>query len=450
MTDDLNFTRRIGMAGLGAVGVAALLTRSAAAQGTGGAMDRIISEKKFKIGYIPSPPSTIKDPASGELKGFGVDAMRFICKTLSVEPVFVETTWANFVSGLNSSQFDLSIAGTFATILRAGAVQFTKPIWYLGYSAVAKKGDTRFTKPSDLNKEGIRIALIQGGASVEYAKENWPKAEQVLLSTGNLTAPFVEVAAGRVDVGVEDAWQARRFAAAQPGVTDLFGNEPYNVPAHQLGDQARQPGRGGIHERRHRLPDDHRPLGQDGGGLRPVGPLLREAPAVGLWPARLTDGRVLAYLVGDDDVDVELDEHVRHRQAGDDEAGAARGDAAQVAGDGVVDRLAVRSVEQIGRHLADVLERPARLLDQDLQVLHRLVGLRGRVALAVELAVEVDAGEAGDEDAASGCSDHQRDVVVDLLVGPAPHRVEAANAFVGHARPPVWSGIARRPQPAKG
>jgi polar amino acid transport system substrate-binding protein len=229
MTDDLNFTRRIGFAGLGAVGVAALMTRSAAAQGTGGIMDRIISEKKFKIGYIPSPPSVIKDPASGELKGFAIDAVRFICKTLSVEPVFVETTWANFVSGLNSNQFDLSIAGTFATILRAGAVQFTKPIWYLGYSAVGKKGETRFAKPADLNKEGIRIALIQGGASVEYAKENWPKAEHVLLSTGNLTAPFVEVAAGRVDVGVEDAWQARRFAAAQPGVTDLFGSEPYNV-----------------------------------------------------------------------------------------------------------------------------------------------------------------------------------------------------------------------------
>ena len=64
---------------------------------------------------------------------------------------------------------------------------------------------------------------------MEYAKENWPKAEQVLLSTGNLTAPFVEVAAGRVDVGVEDAWQAHRFAAAQPGVVDLFGKEPYNV-----------------------------------------------------------------------------------------------------------------------------------------------------------------------------------------------------------------------------
>ena len=105
-------------------------------------MDRIMGEKKFKIGYIPSPPSTIKDPASGDLKGFGVDAMRYVCTSPNVGTVFVETTWANFVSGLNSSQFDLCIAGTFATILRAGAVQFTKPIWYLGYSAVVKAGDT--------------------------------------------------------------------------------------------------------------------------------------------------------------------------------------------------------------------------------------------------------------------------------------------------------------------
>jgi two-component system response regulator ChvI len=46
-----------------------------------------------------------------------------------------------------------------------------------------------------------------------------------------------------------------------------------------------------------------------------------------------------------DDVDVELNEHVRHRKAGDDQAGAAGGDAAQVACDGVVDRFAVRTVK---------------------------------------------------------------------------------------------------------
>ncbi len=221
--------RRLGFASLGAAGLAPLISGAAQAQGAGGVVDKIVREKQFKIGFIPSPPSAIKDPASGQLRGFGIDAMRFICTTIGAEPVFVETTWANFVSGLNSGQFDFCIAGTFATILRASAVQFTKPIWYLGYSAVAKRGETRFTKPSDLNREGIKIALIQGGASVEYARENWPKAQHVLLATGNLTAPFVEVAAGRVDVGVEDAWQAHRFAQAQPGVVDLFAGQPYNV-----------------------------------------------------------------------------------------------------------------------------------------------------------------------------------------------------------------------------
>jgi polar amino acid transport system substrate-binding protein len=192
-------------------------------------MDKILREKKVKIGYIPSPPGTIKDSASGEITGYYVEGVRYIFKTINVEPEFVETTWATFAAGLQSGQFDLSIAGTFATIQRAGAVEFTRPIHYLGYSAIAKKGDTRFKKVSDLNREGIKIAVVQGGAGQEYVRENFPKAELVALATSNLTAPFVEVASGRADIGIEDAWQARRFAAQQPSVIDLFADEPYNV-----------------------------------------------------------------------------------------------------------------------------------------------------------------------------------------------------------------------------
>jgi polar amino acid transport system substrate-binding protein len=192
-------------------------------------MDKILKEKKIRIGYIPSPPGTIKDPKTGEVTGYYVEGVRYMFKTIGVEPEFVESTWATFAAGLNSGQFDLSIAGTFATIQRAAAVEFTNPIHYLGYSAVAKKGDTRFKKLSDLNQAGIKIAVVQGGAGQEYVKENFPKATVVALATGNLTAPFVEVAAGRADIGIEDAWQARRFSEQQPSVTDLFRDEPYNV-----------------------------------------------------------------------------------------------------------------------------------------------------------------------------------------------------------------------------
>jgi polar amino acid transport system substrate-binding protein len=194
-------------------------------------MDRVLKDKQLKIGYIPSPPGTIKDPATGEVKGFYVDGVRLMCKMINVEPVFIETTWANFAAGLQSGQFDFSMAGTFATIQRAAAVEFTKPIHYLGYSAVVKKGDTRFKQLSDFNQDGIKIAVVQGGAGQEYVRENFPKATIVALATGNLTAPFIEVSSGRADIGIEDAWQARRYSAQQPNVTDLFQNNPYNVLA---------------------------------------------------------------------------------------------------------------------------------------------------------------------------------------------------------------------------
>ena len=213
--------------------VAAIAIAAVIAWGIGTAdaqvMDRILSAKKIKIGFIPSPPGTIKDSKTGELSGFYVDSIRLVFKQVNVEPEFVETTWAAFAAGLTSGQFDLSIAGTFATVTRAAAVEFTKPISYLGYSAIIKKGDTRFKELADLNRDGIKIAVIQGGASVDYAKENFPKAQLVTLAGGNLLAPFVEVSAGRADVGIEDAWQARRYAKEQQGVTDLFDGRPYNV-----------------------------------------------------------------------------------------------------------------------------------------------------------------------------------------------------------------------------
>ena len=51
------------------------------------------------------------------------------------------------------------------------------------------------------------------------------------------------------------------------------------------------------------------------------------------------------FLSWNDDINVELDEHVCHREARDNEAGAAGRDALQVARDSIVNRFAVRAVQ---------------------------------------------------------------------------------------------------------
>ena len=188
----------------------------------------IISRGTIRIGYIPSPPGTIKDPVSGELHGFYVTGMREIAELMGVEPEFIETTWGNFVAGLQSGQFDVSIAGTFATVQRSMVVDFTKPIFYLGYGAVIRADEDRYETLDDMNDSGTRIAVVQGGAAEDFVRRNMPKAQIITLATGNLTAPFVEVVSNRADVAIEDGFTINNFVAQQPSVRNLFATNPYN------------------------------------------------------------------------------------------------------------------------------------------------------------------------------------------------------------------------------
>ncbi|CAO3454483.1 amino acid ABC transporter substrate-binding protein (plasmid) [Azospirillum brasilense] len=208
--------------------VGALVTFGAVKAQAAGEVEKIVRQGELKIGYIPSPPGTAKDPKTGELTGFYVDAARTIAEQMGVRPVFIETTWANFVAGLQAGQFDMSIGATFATVKRATVVDFTKPIFYLGSVAVVKNDEARFASLADMNKPDVRIAVVQGTAAEDFVRRTIPNAKMTSLAGGNLTAGFMEVAAGRADASFEDLFTATRFTEQQPGVKMLFNDRPVN------------------------------------------------------------------------------------------------------------------------------------------------------------------------------------------------------------------------------
>lgn len=214
---------------IAALGMFAAALAAAISPATAQSMQEIAERGTIRVGYIPSPPGTIKDPMSGQVTGYYVDGMRAIAQQMGVEPEFVETTWGNFVAGLQSGQFDVSIAGTFATIQRAMVVDFTRPIFYLGYGALVRTDDERYQTLDDMNDPETRIAVVQGGAAEDYVRRNMPDAQVVTLATGNLSAPFVEVLANRADVAIEDAYNIDNFVGQQSGVKNLFEGSPYNL-----------------------------------------------------------------------------------------------------------------------------------------------------------------------------------------------------------------------------
>lgn len=211
------------------VGVTALSLSGALTAADARTLDQIISSGELRIGYVVTPPNDIKDPATGELSGFDVDAIKAIATEMGLKPTFTETDWGTFAAGLQADQFDVSIAPTFATIKRSMAVLFTRPIIFAGNGALVKADDTRYKTLADMNTPDTRIAVLQGGQAEDFVRRNMPKAQLISLASSDLTAGMVEVLAGRADVGIEDSYTINEFVHKQPSTKNLFADHPFNL-----------------------------------------------------------------------------------------------------------------------------------------------------------------------------------------------------------------------------
>src|SRR5580692_7463735 len=108
-------------------------------------------------------------------------------------------------------------------------------------------------------------------------------------------------------------------------------------------------------------------------------------------------------VVRDDGGDVDLDQPFRPRQRRHDESGRDWKDALQVLSNLAIDWLAITRIGDVDDDLANVLEARTSLLQQRLDVGHRLLGLSGGIAdgdagRGVEILTDLPANE---DDAAS-------------------------------------------------
>jgi polar amino acid transport system substrate-binding protein len=190
---------------------------------------RVNKTHRLRIGYILFPPAVIKDPRTGALGGHFVATVQEIARQASWSTEFVATDWATFTAGLNTGKFDMSIAPTFVTIPRATAVGFSRPLFYAGNSAIAKRGETRFDSLASLNRAEVRLAVTQGEAGYEFAKQNLTHAQLIVHPGPDQSLTFADVLSGRADAALGDAYATSQFAVAHPEATDLFARRPYNL-----------------------------------------------------------------------------------------------------------------------------------------------------------------------------------------------------------------------------
>jgi cyclohexadienyl dehydratase len=170
-------------------------------------------------------PFSIRDAATNSYKGFDIEVAERIAKDLGVKVEFVQTTWPALVAGLVARKYDIGASGVTITLERLKSVAFTDHYIRPAVVPIIRAADkSKYGKWQDLDKEGIRIAVILGTSSETTAKAKFKKA--TIVSVEPPAQEFQEVMARRADAGINDTLSYARVVKRAPELAMLDPDNP--------------------------------------------------------------------------------------------------------------------------------------------------------------------------------------------------------------------------------
>ena len=128
--------------------VAALLFGASTAAQAESTWERVRSNGELKFAVFNYPPYFVKDKATSEWGGALVEMAKDVAKEMKVELNMVEVGgWSELVLAISTGKVDMA-AGMQATPVRATAIDFAGPIYWIEWVTVNRKGSRARTGPT--------------------------------------------------------------------------------------------------------------------------------------------------------------------------------------------------------------------------------------------------------------------------------------------------------------
>lgn len=181
----------IGLLGLLCAACANLEKPSSAA-----ARDALAPTGKLRLGFLVTAPThATADPVTGELRGPSIELGREIAGRLGVplDPV-TYTSISALLAGANAGEWDIATMGI--TDERRKAVDFTSPYMVVEFSYLVPDGSS-IVRSSDIDREGVRIAVLEKSLPDSYLSRSVSRATLVRLPA--LAEMMESLRSGKVD-----------------------------------------------------------------------------------------------------------------------------------------------------------------------------------------------------------------------------------------------------------
>jgi cyclohexadienyl dehydratase len=191
-------------------------------------LQKILAAGVLRVGTsMDTPVFSMRDPATGKLEGFDMDALATLGPALGVRIDYVKMTFGSMLADLAADKFDVAMSGMGRTLDRARVATFSKPYMRYGKLMMIRSADQeRFKTLADLDHPGIRIAYNKGGLNDRFANTMFKQATPTGFDSNELAT--ADLVTGKVDGQVSDSTAAIYMARQDPRLAAMSPDNVFN------------------------------------------------------------------------------------------------------------------------------------------------------------------------------------------------------------------------------
>lgn len=187
------------------------------------ALAAIRARGEIRVGYFEGESAVYTDLSSGELRGVFVDLMSDVAASMSIKVTWVRAEPATLADDLAAGAFDFAAAPVAATPALASRLLLTQPVIWLGHAGLVRKDSPLAPATlADLDREGVRLAVLRGDALETWLPGRVTKARVMLVPGDSPAAPLAAVQNGEADVALVDAVFAQKTLALDSSLRGLL------------------------------------------------------------------------------------------------------------------------------------------------------------------------------------------------------------------------------------
>ncbi len=189
-------------------------------------LDRVKRTKRLRICTTGDyRPFTYLDPKTKKWSGIDVSMGRHLAEQLGAKPTFVQTSWDELISDVQS-RCDIGMGGISITTERAQEVYISDPTLRDGKTPItlcSNVSDYRTLK--QINRPSVDVITPVGGTNEDFAEEQFPRAHVIKWKNNNTI--FDQIVAGKADVMVTDASETKWVAHTNPKLCAVHPDRPF-------------------------------------------------------------------------------------------------------------------------------------------------------------------------------------------------------------------------------